>query len=64
MRWPWRRNARHAVDQAALEDARRRLTEVRGQWPDVREAAALMRSHKQRNHFAETIESIYAGRRS
>jgi hypothetical protein len=62
VRWPWRRNS--VADEAALADARRHLSEVRDQWPDVHEAAATMRYLKKRNHFAETIEAIYAGRRS
>lgn len=63
MRWPWRRGS-SAADEAALEDAQRALSEIRSQWPDVHEAAAVMRFHKKRNHFAESIEAIYAGRRS
>lgn len=63
MKWPWRRNASHA-DEAELERAKRHLAEVRDQWPDVRQAAEDMRFHRRRNHFAESIEAIYTGRKS
>ena len=60
MRWPWRRNNDEA--QAELEDAKRKLAAVRDQWPAVHGAAAAMRLHRERNHFAENIERIYAER--
>lgn len=56
MRWPWRRDAKA---EEALRQAEQRLEKVRGQWPDVHEAAAESRLHKRRNHFSDTIAKIY-----
>jgi hypothetical protein len=60
VKWPWRRT--DEGDQQALEDALSDLERVRDRWPAVREAAELMRAHKERNNFAESIASIYRGR--
>lgn len=62
MKWPWVRAKRERDDQKALEEAQSRLAEVRGQWPRVEAAVEAMRQHRQRNHFAESIQIIYTGR--
>jgi hypothetical protein len=60
MKWPW--SKRHEAERKALEDALSDLERVRNRWPEVREAAASMRRHKERNHFAESIANVYRGR--
>lgn len=60
MKWPWQRT--NTDDEAELERAERQLSDVRDQWPAVHRAAAQARAHKDRNHFADKIAAIYAGR--
>jgi hypothetical protein len=60
MRWPWK--SRADVDRQALAETIEARDEIRGRWPEVREAAASMRRHRERNHFAESIANVYRGR--
>ena len=60
--WPWCRRTKKA--EADLRDAEAELERVRDQWPAVIEAAAELRAHHRRNHFAASIEAIYTGRRA
>lgn len=48
-------------DRAAAEAARRELERVRAQWPLVRQYAAAMAEHQRRNHFADSINTIFRG---
>jgi hypothetical protein len=59
VRWPWQRAA---DEERALREAEERLAKVREQWADVHEVAAESRLHKRRNHFGDTIATIYRGR--
>lgn len=56
---PWR--TRDPDDEQLAEDEKR-LAEVRNQWPEVRDAVGQMTEHRRRNHFAESIATIYRGR--
>jgi hypothetical protein len=60
MRWPWQQRRE---DRDNLKEAEKALEEVRAQWPDVHESAAVLRFHGKRNHFADSIRSIYQGGR-
>jgi hypothetical protein len=46
---------------ASTEASQRELDRVRGQWPVVLRYAALMTAHRERNHFAESINTIFRG---
>ena len=59
--WPHRRRPSPASDKAAAEAARRELDRVRGQWPIVLQFAAAMTEHQRRNHFADSINTIFRG---
>lgn len=54
---------RRAAEDERLADARRDLAAVERQWPDVRRAVAAMVAHSERNHFADTILTIFRGER-
>jgi hypothetical protein len=41
--------------------ARRELDRVRSQWPTVRQYVAALTAHRERNHFAESISTIFRG---
>lgn len=56
MKWPWRRRD---PEEDKLREDRERLAAVESQWSEVHEAAATMRVHKRRNHFAQSIATIY-----
>ena len=60
MRWPWR--SRADEERQALEETIQARDKIRGRWPEVREAAASMHRHRERNHFAATIAAVYRGR--
>lgn len=47
---------------AAAKSAERRLEDTRAQWPEVRALADRLRTIRERNHFAETIEAVVVGR--
>jgi hypothetical protein len=59
LRWPpW---GRSRDDKKNLANDKRTLSQVRAQWPDVQAVAALLYEHQRRNHFAESINTIFRG---
>lgn len=61
MKWPWPRS--HPDAEKKLELAQQRLEQVRGRWPQVREAARVMQRHREINGFAEAIRTAMGVRK-
>ena len=59
MKWPWSR-ANHEAREGR-EQAEQELAEVRARRGEVREAAAEMDAHRDRNHIADKIRLVYLG---
>lgn len=56
----WRRRpSQPEAEKAKTVAAQRELERVRGQWPAVLQYAATLSAHRERNHFAESINSIF-----
>lgn len=67
LRWrPWPTAEHYGDDEIreATEATQRELDRVRAQWPIVRQIAAALREHHERNHFSESIAHIYRGGRA
>jgi hypothetical protein len=56
-----RRRPSPASDRATTEATKRELNRVRGQWPLVLQYAAVLAEHQRRNHFADSINTIFRG---
>jgi hypothetical protein len=56
-----RRRPSPTAERAKTEAAQRELDRVRGQWPAVLRYAAALTEHQRRNHFAESINTIFRG---
>ena len=56
-----RRRPSPASDRATTAAAKRELERVRSQWPAVLQYAAVLTEHRQRNHFADSINTIFRG---
>lgn len=50
-----------AAEKAKTEAVQRELERVRGQWPVVLQYAAVLTEHRERNGFAESINTIFRG---
>ena len=68
MTWSLRR--RRPDSERAKEEAERNKAaaesgyqETLSQWPEVLEVAEVAREQERRNHFAESIEAVFRGRR-
>jgi hypothetical protein len=48
-------------ERAKTAAVQRELERVRGQWPLVLRHAAQIVAHRERNHFAENINTIFRG---
>jgi hypothetical protein len=51
----------HRQEQKRLADARREHDRVSNQWPVVLQYAAALTAHRERNHFAESINLLFRG---
>lgn len=60
---PWRKR-RDEDEQPDLEGARRKLAEIRAQWPDVHAWTSEARTEKIRNNFGESAQALFLGRKS
>ena len=58
---PFRRRPSPASEKAKTEAAQLELERVRKQWPAVLQYAATLAEHRRRNHFAESINTIFRG---
>lgn len=58
-RWPPWGRAREAKEQLIKDQ--RTLSHVRAQWPTVQAVAATLHAHRERNHFAESLNTIFRG---
>ena len=54
----------HVDARADLQASRAELQRVRGQWPVIHEVVALLKQHRERNGFSESIAAIYRGGKS
>lgn len=63
MRWPWTRFPKQTGGEEARVEAESSLAETREPWPEVTRVAQSLRDLRERNHFAEQIESIFQGGR-
>lgn len=57
-------HTRHHEDVQKLEETKAELDRVQRQWPVIHEVVALLKHHRERNGFSESIASIYRGGRS